>query len=153
METGASGRSGQIALKNVVEEKGLGLGNAMIQNQFKEEKSVMEVEWNQKPVMETHAQVYNLKIWRHYYKVSPVNGNWGLWSTWSECSESCGEDGMRSRRRVCDSPEPRDGGKSCDGTGFTFGNGNTEDCTIENSITEICNSKCLQAPCPSKLYV
>ncbi|KAM5157512.1 SCO-spondin-like [Mantella aurantiaca] len=43
-----------------------------------------------------------------------LDGGWGPWSLWSSCSSSCG-DGIRSRRRECDSPAVQNGGRSCMG--------------------------------------
>ncbi|XP_033107998.1 uncharacterized protein LOC117109720 [Anneissia japonica] len=45
----------------------------------------------------------------------PVNGGWSVWSTWGECDVTCGQDGLKSRFRTCDSPEPKNGGRDCDG--------------------------------------
>ncbi|KAK9880256.1 hypothetical protein WA026_010131 [Henosepilachna vigintioctopunctata] len=41
-------------------------------------------------------------------------GGWGPWSSWTPCSSTC-LGGMRSRFRLCDSPQPRFGGKFCKG--------------------------------------
>ncbi|XP_018516956.1 properdin [Lates calcarifer] len=43
-------------------------------------------------------------------QVEPCSGTccdakgWGLWGTWSPCSVTCGEGGVRKRKRVCSSP-------------------------------------------------
>ena len=44
----------------------------------------------------------------------PVDGGWGRWRSWSACSKSCGE-GRVMRTRLCNSPYPVYGGKSCVG--------------------------------------
>lgn len=42
------------------------------------------------------------------------DGQYGKWSDWSKCSKSCG-NGLQERKRLCDSPAPSNGGKSCEG--------------------------------------
>ena len=44
----------------------------------------------------------------------PVHGNWGEWSRWSYCNVTCGS-GHKTRNRLCDSPEPENGGFECSG--------------------------------------
>ncbi|XP_014901327.1 unc-5 netrin receptor Da isoform X2 [Poecilia latipinna] len=43
--------------------------------------------------------------------VCPVDGGWGEWSEWSVCSPDCD----RQRGRECTAPEPKHGGRLCDG--------------------------------------
>ncbi|XP_044000683.1 netrin receptor UNC5D-like isoform X4 [Gambusia affinis] len=43
--------------------------------------------------------------------VCPVDGGWGEWSEWSVCSSDCD----RQRARECTAPEPKHGGRLCDG--------------------------------------
>uniref|UniRef100_A0A087XX33 Netrin receptor UNC5 n=1 Tax=Poecilia formosa TaxID=48698 RepID=A0A087XX33_POEFO len=43
--------------------------------------------------------------------VCPVDGGWGEWSEWSVCSPDCD----RQRSRECTAPEPKHGGRLCDG--------------------------------------
>uniref|UniRef100_A0AAX7TUX3 Netrin receptor UNC5 n=1 Tax=Astatotilapia calliptera TaxID=8154 RepID=A0AAX7TUX3_ASTCA len=60
-----------------------------------------------------------------------VDGGWGEWSEWSACSSDC----ERQRSRECTAPEPKHGGRLCDGVAVA-----TENCTgglctqsVENS--------------------
>jgi hypothetical protein len=43
-----------------------------------------------------------------------VDGDWGAWSPWSNCSTTCA-DGVITRIRSCDHPQPRFGGLNCFG--------------------------------------
>lgn len=45
---------------------------------------------------------------------SVVNGNWGPWSPWDTCSLTCG-GGLQTRKRLCNDPAPKFGGKECVG--------------------------------------
>ncbi|KAM4552083.1 properdin-like [Odontesthes bonariensis] len=44
----------------------------------------------------------------------PVDGQWGAWSPHELCSVSCGE-GLQLSNRKCNNPEPKYGGKICEG--------------------------------------
>ncbi|XP_077990699.1 properdin-like [Glandiceps talaboti] len=44
-----------------------------------------------------------------------IDGGWGRWSSWSSCSEPCNW-GVRTRTRLCGSPEPANGGRHCNET-------------------------------------
>ncbi|XP_068756600.1 coadhesin-like [Montipora capricornis] len=60
---------------------------------------------------------------------SLFDGNWGVWSKWSQCSKTC-KHGTQTRKRECDSPAPKYGGKKCPGY---------------SSGTQACNK---DVPCP-----
>ncbi|CAB3983523.1 A disintegrin and metallo ase with thrombospondin motifs 14 [Paramuricea clavata] len=47
-------------------------------------------------------------------KPKAIHGNWSDWKKWDTCSQECGF-GIRTRKRSCDSPRPRYGGKDCVG--------------------------------------
>lgn len=49
-----------------------------------------------------------------------VDGGWGEWTEWSVCSSDC----ERQRSRECTAPEPKHGGRLCDGVALA-----TENCT------------------------
>ncbi|XP_067340708.1 netrin receptor UNC5D-like isoform X4 [Channa argus] len=49
-----------------------------------------------------------------------VDGSWGEWSVWSACSSDC----ERQRSRECTAPEPKHGGRLCDGVALA-----TDNCT------------------------
>uniref|UniRef100_A0A3Q3DIS9 Netrin receptor UNC5 n=1 Tax=Hippocampus comes TaxID=109280 RepID=A0A3Q3DIS9_HIPCM len=51
-----------------------------------------------------------------------VNGGWSLWSDWSPCNVRCGRG--RRRSRECTAPEPKHGGRLCDGVTLA-----TDNCT------------------------
>uniref|UniRef100_A0A8C2ZM81 Sema domain-containing protein n=1 Tax=Cyclopterus lumpus TaxID=8103 RepID=A0A8C2ZM81_CYCLU len=41
-----------------------------------------------------------------------VSGGWSSWNSWSQCSRDCSR-GIRSRKRTCSNPEPKNGGQTC----------------------------------------
>ncbi|ESO90016.1 hypothetical protein LOTGIDRAFT_147847 [Lottia gigantea] len=41
-----------------------------------------------------------------------MDGTWGEWSDFSDCSTTCG-GGTQNRTRLCDNPEPSNGGATC----------------------------------------
>ncbi|XP_029960009.1 hemicentin-1 [Salarias fasciatus] len=43
-----------------------------------------------------------------------VNGGYSNWEEWGPCSSSCGQ-GFQERIRLCNNPEPANGGRSCSG--------------------------------------
>uniref|UniRef100_A0A3Q0R4U2 Netrin receptor UNC5 n=1 Tax=Amphilophus citrinellus TaxID=61819 RepID=A0A3Q0R4U2_AMPCI len=60
-----------------------------------------------------------------------VDGGWGEWSEWSVCSLDC----ERQRSRECTAPEPKHGGRLCDGVALATDNCTGGLCTqsVENS--------------------
>ncbi|XP_045081027.1 netrin receptor UNC5D-like isoform X4 [Coregonus clupeaformis] len=50
----------------------------------------------------------------------PVDGGWAEWTEWTVCSSEC----ERQRSRECTAPEPKHGGRICDGTAL-----GTDNCT------------------------
>ena len=47
-----------------------------------------------------------------------VDGGYGKWGSWGDCSITCGKKkGKRTRDRLCNNPEPQNGGKDCSGLG------------------------------------
>uniref|UniRef100_A0A3Q2YIW8 Netrin receptor UNC5 n=1 Tax=Hippocampus comes TaxID=109280 RepID=A0A3Q2YIW8_HIPCM len=50
----------------------------------------------------------------------PVDGGWGAWTEWSACGGNC----ERRRSRECTAPEPKHGGRLCDGVTLA-----TDNCT------------------------
>lgn len=51
----------------------------------------------------------------YVFIVSLVSGGWSDWSEWTICELVC-EDGLLSNRtRLCDNPEPQNGGDTCQG--------------------------------------
>jgi len=49
-----------------------------------------------------------------------VDGGWAEWTLWSVCSSEC----ERQRTRECTDPEPKHGGRLCDGAAL-----DTDNCT------------------------
>ena len=48
-------------------------------------------------------------------KECPIDGGFGEWGTFGECNKPCGVDGVKKRVRACWNPQPRFGGKDCEG--------------------------------------
>ncbi|MEE6511646.1 hypothetical protein FKM82_018307, partial [Ascaphus truei] len=61
-----------------------------------------------------------------------VSGGWSPWGGWSSCSRDC-ELGFRSRKRTCNSPEPRNGGLPCVGSAAEFQDCNPQPCPVKGS--------------------
>ncbi|KAF5902294.1 thrombospondin-2 isoform X1, partial [Clarias magur] len=70
-------------------------------------------------------------------KPCPINGEWGPWSPWAGCSLTCG-GGVRSRKRVCNSPRPQYGGKVCSGEAEHTGTCNDQNCPIDGCLSNPC---------------
>ncbi|XP_030052234.1 SCO-spondin [Microcaecilia unicolor] len=49
-----------------------------------------------------------------FLQACPVNGAWAHWGEWSACDAEC-RGGIRSRRRGCADPPPKNGGLPCPG--------------------------------------
>ncbi|CAL4115627.1 unnamed protein product, partial [Meganyctiphanes norvegica] len=43
-----------------------------------------------------------------------LHGGWTSWSSWSQCSATCGI-AVKTRKRTCTNPEPKNGGRVCVG--------------------------------------
>ncbi|XP_065934945.1 uncharacterized protein [Magallana gigas] len=68
----------------------------------------------------------------------PVNGGFGNWGSWSMCSKRC-EGGYKVRRRLCNSPTPKYGGKNCIGNASQNLTCNELPCPINGGFTEWSN--------------
>lgn len=56
-----------------------------------------------------------------------VDGGWSLWGPWRRCSRTCG-GGVEFSYRECTDPEPRNGGKYCEGQRVQYQSCNTQAC-------------------------
>ena len=57
-----------------------------------------------------------------------VDGEWSEWGNWSSCSVSCG-NGTTTRKRLCNSPTPDNGGSDCLGNDTEYDTCMDEECT------------------------
>uniref|UniRef100_A0A3P9CEZ9 Uncharacterized protein n=1 Tax=Maylandia zebra TaxID=106582 RepID=A0A3P9CEZ9_9CICH len=60
----------------------------------------------------------------------PVPGGWSAWSAWSQCSSRC-DSGVQTRERLCNSPTPQHGGKSCSGPHIQTRDCNSQPCSVD----------------------
>ncbi|XP_052773864.1 coadhesin-like [Mya arenaria] len=66
---------------------------------------------------------------------NPIDGEWGQWSSFSTCSHSCG-GGYQTSHRLCNSPNPANGGHGCSGNSV---------------LTQLCHTEacpCVGSNCP-----
>ena len=74
-----------------------------------------------------------------YFNIGEVDGSWSEWSE-QECSATCGI-GQKVRIRLCNLPEPQNGGDDCIGEPFETVRCTIKDCTpgISKVQASICN--------------
>ncbi|KAK1803723.1 hypothetical protein P4O66_021127 [Electrophorus voltai] len=65
------------------------------------------------PVTPNEGQLYT-----GHLPVTHMDGGWATWSAWSVCSAEC----EMQRSRDCTEPEPKHGGRLCDGVALATGN-------------------------------
>ncbi|CAD5120054.1 DgyrCDS8636 [Dimorphilus gyrociliatus] len=76
-----------------------------------------------------------------------TDGEWGGWQDWSSCSVDCGL-GVRIRKRSCNNPLPRNGGRVCKGDISQLELCNESECTSRNgnwglwSVWSACSVTC-----------
>lgn len=66
-----------------------------------------------------------------------TDGGWSEWSEWSGCTKTCG-GGQKYRERICNNPEPLNGGAECEG---------------EGEGAEACNEEECQPKCDKKMEI
>uniref|UniRef100_A0A8C4X5W9 Sema domain-containing protein n=1 Tax=Erpetoichthys calabaricus TaxID=27687 RepID=A0A8C4X5W9_ERPCA len=64
------------------------------------------------------------------FSAHTINGAWSSWSAWSQCSRDCNR-GIRSRKRVCNNPEPKYGGMPCLGPSLEYQECNITPCPVD----------------------
>uniref|UniRef100_A0A3P9LSN3 Thrombospondin-1 n=1 Tax=Oryzias latipes TaxID=8090 RepID=A0A3P9LSN3_ORYLA len=77
----------------------------------------------------------------------PINGGWGPWSPWDTCSVTCG-GGIQTRKRLCNDPVPKYGGKECIGDAAMPQICNKQECPIDGCLSSPCfpGTKCTSSP-------
>uniref|UniRef100_A0AAQ6A0U9 Thrombospondin 1b n=1 Tax=Amphiprion ocellaris TaxID=80972 RepID=A0AAQ6A0U9_AMPOC len=77
----------------------------------------------------------------------PINGNWGPWSPWDTCTVTCGGGGQ-TRKRLCNDPAPKYGGKECVGDAKETQKCNKKACPIDGCLSNPCfaGAKCTSFP-------
>ncbi|KFB46823.1 AGAP002268-PA-like protein [Anopheles sinensis] len=69
-----------------------------------------------------------------------VDGGWSEWTPWTRCSKTCGK-GIKSRKRFCNNPEPKAGGKPCAGANVEHEQCGTKRCRNDALIKTMEPSK------------
>ncbi|CAG2188225.1 Coadhesin,Hemicentin-1,Mucin-like protein [Mytilus edulis] len=76
----------------------------------------------------------------------PVDGNWSGWSSWNICSARC-NGGVQDRTRICNTPQPSNGGLYCNGINADSRPCNNVNCEVHGQWghwqgSESCNTTC-----------
>ena len=73
----------------------------------------------------------------------PIDGGWSDWpENWSECSSKC-DIGVMYKKRKCDNPTPKYGGKHCLGKSKLFKSCVTTSCQKKTDDFHVQNEQCL----------
>ncbi|GCB71516.1 hypothetical protein scyTo_0005966 [Scyliorhinus torazame] len=75
----------------------------------------------------------------------PIDGNWSPWSPWSFCTATCG-GGLHERKRNCNNPVPKYGGKKCLGDAKDIKICNNDPCPIDGCLSNPCFAGCQEVP-------
>ncbi|KAL7888340.1 hypothetical protein AOLI_G00033140 [Acnodon oligacanthus] len=77
----------------------------------------------------------------------PINGGWGPWSPWDACSATCG-GGVQNRKRLCNDPPPKHGGKDCVGDATATQLCNKQACPVDGCLSNPCfaGTQCTSFP-------
>lgn len=72
-----------------------------------------------------------------------VNGGWSDWENEKECNKTCGSDGFKIEKRICNNPEPSNMGESCVGPETRQVTCKLDKCPIDGQWSDwIQTSKC-----------
>ena len=70
-----------------------------------------------------------------------MNGGYTDWTSWSSCSETCGQQSIQMRMRICMNPRPQYGGKDCPGSRFKIRHCTMPSCQEASVAEELWNSR------------
>ncbi|XP_067056576.1 coadhesin-like isoform X2 [Acropora muricata] len=76
----------------------------------------------------------------------PVHGGWSSWGGWTPCSTSCGT-GFQNRYRICTSPAPAHGGRSCPGSSSQSMSCTSRPCPVNGGWSSWSGWKSCNRPC------
>jgi len=65
-----------------------------------------------------------------------IDGNWGEWEAFGECSNTCGDDGIKLRKRTCNNPPAMFGGQDCPGDSIESNSCNRTPCPVNGGLSE-----------------
>jgi len=79
----------------------------------------------------------------------PIDGNWGEWEAFGICSNTCGDDGIKLRKRACSNPPAMFGGKDCPGDAIESEPCSRTPCPVNGGLTEWTDWSSCSATCGS----
>lgn len=68
-------------------------------------------------------------------KECPIDGGFTNWGDFGECSTTCGNDGVKKRKRSCTNPSPQYDGAPCEGADEQSESCNVKPCPVDGGFT------------------
>lgn len=68
-------------------------------------------------------------------KECPIDGGFTNWGDFGECSTTCGNDGVKKRKRSCTNPSPQYDGAPCEGADEGSESCNVKPCPVDGGFT------------------
>ncbi|XP_031555168.1 uncharacterized protein LOC116292070 [Actinia tenebrosa] len=83
----------------------------------------------------------------------PIDGGYSSWSSWSPCTKTCGSSSLSQRERACTSPEPRYGGRPCQGDSVQTRECGKQPCPVNGDFSDWSSwTPCANVSCGSNLF-
>ncbi|CAC5382488.1 HMCN [Mytilus coruscus] len=68
-----------------------------------------------------------------------IDGSWSIWGSLGACTVTCGS-GQQVRTRVCNNPEPANGGAECTGENYDYTSCTRSECPGQEVRAHVCNN-------------